>query len=43
VASLRLNGYTAESVLLEPPLLASYYGDDLKERRSVKLADVPKD
>src|SRR5882724_93219 len=43
IATLRLNGHPAEVVLLEPPLLASYYGDDFKERRPVKLADVPKD
>src|SRR6185369_13128620 len=43
IAELRLNGHRAEAVLLEPLLLASYYGDDFKERRPVAVGDVPKD
>jgi penicillin-binding protein 1B len=43
VSELLLNGHKAESVLLEPALLASYYGDDFKERRPVAMSDVPQD
>jgi penicillin-binding protein 1B len=43
VSELLLNGHQADSVLLEPPLLASYYGDDFKERRPVAVGDVPQD
>jgi penicillin-binding protein 1B len=43
ISELLLNGHKAESVLLEPQLLASYYGADFKERRPVSVADVPKD
>ncbi|MEA2695312.1 MAG: penicillin-binding protein, partial [Acidobacteriota bacterium] len=43
IAELLLNGHRAEAVLLEPPLLASYYGDDFKERRPVAVGEVPKD
>jgi penicillin-binding protein 1B len=43
IAELLVNGHQAEAVLLEPPLLAAYYGDDFKERRPVKLSEVPKD
>jgi len=43
IATLRQNGAKAESVILDPPLLASYYGEDLKERRPVQLAKVSRD
>ncbi|HTQ80425.1 MAG TPA: transglycosylase domain-containing protein, partial [Thermoanaerobaculia bacterium] len=43
VAELRLNGQPVEALLIEPQLLASYYGEDFKERRPVSLKDVPKD
>jgi penicillin-binding protein 1B len=43
VASLRKDGQKVDSVILDPPLLASYYGPDLRERRPVKLDRVSKD
>ncbi len=43
ISALLLNGQKAASVLLEPALLASYYGDDFKERRPVAMSDVPQD
>jgi penicillin-binding protein 1B len=41
VSGLRWDGRGAELVLLEPPLIASYYGADRKERRPVTLERVP--
>lgn len=41
LASLRVAGRPAESVDLEPPLLATFYDDDLEERRPVALDDLP--
>ncbi|HEX4965927.1 MAG TPA: PBP1A family penicillin-binding protein [Thermoanaerobaculia bacterium] len=43
IAALRQNGKAAESVILDPPLIASYYGEDLLERRPVTLAEVSPD
>ncbi len=43
VAALRRNGGAVDALTLEPPLLASYYGDDFKERRPVAVAEVPQD
>jgi penicillin-binding protein 1B len=43
ITDLRVDGRPAPSALLEPPLLASYYGPDQCERRPVKLADVAQD
>ncbi len=43
IAALRQDGKKVESVVIEPPLLASYYGSDLHERRPVELADISKD
>jgi len=43
VSRLRLTGQAAESVSLEPPLLASYYGSSNQERRPVELDDVSED
>jgi penicillin-binding protein 1B len=43
VSRLRLGGAPVESVSLEPPLLASYYGPDNQERRPVGLDVVSKD
>lgn len=43
IVELRVNGRKADSVLLEPPLLASFYGDDFKERRPVAVGEVPRD
>jgi len=43
VASLRSNGSAATAARLDPPLIASYYGPDLRERRPVGLDDLPED
>jgi len=43
VSRLRLTGQAAESVTLEPPLLASYYGPSNQERRPVGLDEVSED
>jgi penicillin-binding protein 1B len=43
VSDLRLNGKEVEEVLLDPPLLASYYGPDLQERRPLELAEFSDD
>jgi penicillin-binding protein 1B len=43
VTEIRVNGRAVDAVLLEPQLLASYYGDDFKERRPVAMGDVPKE
>lgn len=43
VSRLRLGGTPVESVSLEPPLLASYYGPNNQERRPVGLEEVSKD
>ncbi len=43
IASLRQNGKPVESVILDPPLIASYYGPALLERRPVTLAEVSPD
>ena len=40
VAGLRRDGKAADAVILDPPLLASYYGPDLLERRPVALSEV---
>jgi penicillin-binding protein 1B len=43
IAGLRLNGEAVDSAVLDPPLLASYYGPDFQERRPVTLDEVSKD
>jgi penicillin-binding protein 1B len=43
IESLRQNGAATDSVILDPPLIASYYGPALLERRPVKLAEVSPD
>jgi penicillin-binding protein 1B len=43
VSRLRLSGQTAETVSLEAPLLASYFGPNNQERRPVELDDVSPD
>jgi penicillin-binding protein 1B len=43
VAALRQDGKPADSVILDPPLLASYYGPNLLERRPVTLPEVSPD
>lgn len=43
VTGLTLGGKEVSAALLEPPVLASFYGPDLKERRPVSMEDVPED
>ncbi|MDP9122333.1 MAG: transglycosylase domain-containing protein, partial [Acidobacteriota bacterium] len=43
IAGLSLNGRSVESAQLQPPLLASYYGPDLLERRPVVVDEVAED
>lgn len=43
IASLRQDGDRVDSVVLEPPLLASYYGPEQHERRPVKVDQVSRD
>jgi penicillin-binding protein 1B len=43
VARLWLNGKEQKEAVLEPPLLASYYGADQLERRPVAVDDVAQD
>ena len=41
VAAVQVAGRPARSALLEPPLLASFYDDDVEERRPVLLGELP--
>ena len=41
VRSLEWNGQAVERVILEPPLLASFYGDSQTERRPLRLEQLP--
>jgi penicillin-binding protein 1B len=43
ITGLRRDGHTVDSVILDPPLLASYYGADFQERRPVALDEVSQD
>ncbi|HEY0557183.1 MAG TPA: PBP1A family penicillin-binding protein [Thermoanaerobaculia bacterium] len=43
IADLRRDGTATDSVILDPPLLASYYGKNLLERRPVTLDEVSPD
>jgi penicillin-binding protein 1B len=43
IESLRQDGAAAESVILDPPLIASYYGPALLERRPLTLGEVSPD
>jgi penicillin-binding protein 1B len=43
IAALRQDGKATDSVILDPPLLASYYGPNLLERRPVTLKEVSPD
>lgn len=43
IASLRQDGEKTKSVVLDPPLLASYYGPEQHERRPVEVKDVARD
>ncbi len=41
ISRLRVAGRPAEAAALEPPLLASFYGPDVNERRPVTLDELP--
>ncbi|MEO8502602.1 MAG: PBP1A family penicillin-binding protein [Acidobacteriota bacterium] len=41
IQALRVGGNMVNEVALEPPLLASFYGAETKERRPVELATLP--
>ncbi len=43
IASLELAGRSVPAAYLDPPLIATYYGPDLKERRPVRVDDVPEE
>jgi penicillin-binding protein 1B len=43
VAKLAVGGQPAPEAWLEPPLLASFHGPDLRERRPARLAEIPTD
>ncbi|HWM91041.1 MAG TPA: PBP1A family penicillin-binding protein [Thermoanaerobaculia bacterium] len=43
ISTLRQDGEKAEAVILEPPLLASYYGPEQHERRPVQVDRVSQD
>jgi penicillin-binding protein 1B len=43
IARVREDGREVAGALLEPPLLASFYGPDVAERRPVALAELPRD
>jgi penicillin-binding protein 1B len=43
VRALRVAGQKVPRAQLEPPLISSFYGTDLKERRPVRLEEVPED
>ena len=43
VSALEMAGHRLERTTLEPPLLASYYGPDLKERRPVRVDALPEE
>jgi penicillin-binding protein 1B len=42
IARLTLGGRLVPSATLEPPLLASFYGPDVAERRPVSVAELPR-
>lgn len=41
IAQLRLSGEDVPIAMLEPPVIASYYGETVEERRPVRLEEVP--
>lgn len=43
VSALEVGGEPAERAWLDPPLIASYYGPDRKERKPVRVDDLPED
>jgi len=43
VRTLELGGREVDGAYLDPPLIASYYAEDVKERRPVRVDDVPEE
>ncbi|HUP42252.1 MAG TPA: hypothetical protein VM599_03500, partial [Thermoanaerobaculia bacterium] len=43
IAGLELGGQPVEAAYLDPPLVATYYGPDVKERRPVRVDDLPEE
>jgi penicillin-binding protein 1B len=43
IAGLELGGQPVEAAYLDPPLVATYYGLDVKERRPVRVDDLPEE
>lgn len=43
VRQLQVDGRETRQALLDPPLIASYYGPDLRERRPVGIDELPED
>ncbi len=43
VRALRAAGQSVERAQLEPPVISSFYGPDLKERRPVRLEEIPEE
>lgn len=42
ITALAVHGAQVNLAELEPPVIASFYGDDFKERRPVKVGELPK-
>ncbi len=43
VRAIELAGRSVPAAYLDPPLIATYYGPDLKERRPVRVDDLPEE
>jgi penicillin-binding protein 1B len=43
VTAIEIGGEAVERAWLDPPLIASYYGEDLKERKPIRVDDMPED
>lgn len=43
ITGLTLGGREVEAAYLDPPLIATYYGPDVKERRPVRVDEVPEE
>jgi penicillin-binding protein 1B len=42
ITALAIKGAQVDEMELEPPVIASFYGEDFKERRPVKVDELPK-
>lgn len=43
IAGLELGGREVEAAYLDPPLIATYYGPDVKERRPIRVDELPEE